>query len=43
MRLSERGSAQGLKPQVLRSGFGTTEVVPFHDEFKLTHYQKSIS
>jgi hypothetical protein len=29
---------QGLKPLCFPALFGTTEVVPFHDGFKLTHY-----
>jgi hypothetical protein len=34
----ERGVPQGLKPALFSAACGTTEVVPFHDEFKLTRY-----
>jgi hypothetical protein len=30
---------QGLKPTSIFSFCGTTEVVPFHEKFKLTHYR----
>ena len=38
--LSERNAGLRAKARALSAvRFGTTEVVPFHDEFKLTHYR----
>jgi hypothetical protein len=35
----KKPSPEGLKPAFILGFFGTTEVVPFHGGFKLTHYR----